>query len=69
VIKNIRDTIKKNLMQKQDVLIRRPNQIIVGWCNYHKHACSKKAYQTLDKEIFKSLWNWCKRRHSCVNKI
>jgi len=55
-------------MQKQDVLIRRLNQIIVGWCNYHKHSCAKKAFQTLDKEIFRSLWNWCKRRHPMKSK-
>jgi RNA-directed DNA polymerase len=68
VLKNIRKTIKKNLMQKQDVLIRRLNQIITGWCNYHKHSCAKKSFQTLDKEIFKSLWNWCKRRHPMKSK-
>ena len=68
VLKTIRTTIKKNLMQKQDVLIKHLNQIIVGWCNYHKHVSSKKSFQTLDKEIFKSLWTWSKRRHPMKSK-
>lgn len=66
VIHNIRQTIKKNRMQSQEILIRRLNQIITGWCNYHNHICAKKTFQKLDKEIFKSVWFWCKRKH--INK-
>ena len=55
-------------MQKQEILIKRLNQIIRGWCNYHKHVCSKKAFQTLDKNVFKALWIWAKRRHSTKSK-
>ena len=68
VSSNIRRTIKLNLMQKQEILIKRLNQIIRGWCNYHKHVCSKKAFQTLDKNVFKALWIWAKRRHSTKSK-
>ncbi len=68
VTNKIREVIRKNLMQKQKVLIIKLNQIIRGWCNYHKHICAKKSFQTLDKNIFNCLWNWAKRRHSTKSK-
>jgi RNA-directed DNA polymerase len=49
-------------------LIKRLNQIIRGWCNYHKHICFKKAFQTLDKNIFTGIWLWAKRRYSTKSK-
>lgn len=64
----IRETIKRNRMQKQGILIRKLNAIIRGWCNYHRNICSKKTYQTLDKNIFEALWSWAKRRHPTKSK-
>ncbi|MDQ2088255.1 group II intron reverse transcriptase/maturase, partial [Herbivorax sp. ANBcel31] len=64
----IKEVVRKNLMQKQEILIIRLNQIIRGWCNYHKHVCAKKAFQTIDKNIFGYLWLWAKRRHSMKSK-
>lgn len=68
ICKKISETIRKNLMQKQDVLIKQLNAIIRGWCNYHRNSCAKKAFQTIDKYIFYCLWNWVKRRHSTKSK-
>ena len=64
----IKETMRINLMQKQEKLIQRLNQIIRGWCNYHKHICAKKTFQTLDRNIFRYLWLWAKRRHSMKSK-
>lgn len=64
----LRETTKKYLMQKQDILISRLNQIIIGWCNYHKHTCAKATFQELDKYMFELLWRWAKRRHPMKSK-
>lgn len=64
----IREVIRINLMQKQEIMIVRLNQVVRGWCNYHKHVCSKKTFQTLDKNIFRYLWLWAKRRHPMKSK-
>lgn len=64
----IKEIIRQNLTQKQELLIVRLNQIIRGWCNYHKHVCAKKTFQTLDMNIFKYLWIWAKRRHPMKSK-
>lgn len=68
ITSKIRETIRENLMQKQELLIIRLNQIIRGWCNYHNHVCAKKRFQNLDKNIFRYLWMWAKRRHSMKSK-
>ncbi len=68
ITRKIKEVIRVNLMQKQEILIRKLNQIIQGWCNYHKHTCAKKTFQTLDNHIFRCLWIWAKRRHSKKSK-
>lgn len=68
ITNKIRDVIKKNLMQEQDILIIQLNQVIRGWCNYHRHICAKKSFQTLDSKIFRYLWTWAKRRHPMKSK-
>lgn len=39
------------------------NPVIRGWANYHKHVVSKEIYGSVDNAIFKTLWQWAKRRH------
>jgi len=68
IIKKIKEVIRINLMQKQEILIIKLNQIIRGWCNYHKHICAKKTFQILDMHIFRYLWTWSKRRHPMKSK-
>ncbi|WP_408956132.1 group II intron reverse transcriptase/maturase [Natroniella sp. ANB-PHB2] len=63
IINEIREVIKKHKTIKQGALIKKVNSKIIGWCNYHRSACSKKSFQSLDRDVFKALWNWAKRRH------
>jgi len=44
-------------------LIRALNQKIKGWTMYHRHACSKRTFGTVDTRIFRMLWRWCRKRH------
>jgi RNA-directed DNA polymerase len=64
ICKKISGTVRKNLMQKQEILIKELNRVIRGWCNYHKSSCAKKAFQTVDRFTFYCLWRWVKRRHA-----
>jgi len=36
--------------------------------SYHKYICAKETFQSLDKEIFYSLWNLAKKRHPMKSK-
>ena len=68
IIKKIKEVIRINLMQKQEILIIKLNQIVRGGCNYHKHTCAKQTFQSLDMHIFRYLWTWSKRRHPMKSK-
>ncbi len=45
-------------------LIAHLNPVITGWANYHRHACSKKAFHLLDRILFRNLWNRARRSHN-----
>ena len=44
-------------------MIRRLNQLIRGWCNYHHHACSSKAFSWFDTWLHFEIRRWLHRRH------
>jgi RNA-directed DNA polymerase len=59
----IRKIIKGNKTAKQVNLINMLNPVIRGWVNYHKTQVAKETFSSVDKEIWKTLWQWSKRRH------
>ena len=60
---DIRDTVKANKTAKQENLIGLLNPKIRGWANYHRGAVAKETFAKVDHEIWKTLWQWAKRRH------
>jgi len=63
IVLKTRKIIKSHLGSKTVEMLRVLNPVIRGWANYHRHACSKKAFNYVDYCIFKNLWKWAKRRH------
>ncbi|EAM2857290.1 group II intron reverse transcriptase/maturase [Salmonella enterica] len=59
----VRSTIKGNKTTSQRNLIWLLNPIIRGWANYHQHVVSKEIFERVDHEIWRALWQWCRRRH------
>jgi RNA-directed DNA polymerase len=59
----ISEIISSNKTAKQENLIRQLNPVIRGWANYHRHAVAKRAFSSLDRQIWIYLWQWAKRRH------
>jgi RNA-directed DNA polymerase len=60
---DIRETVKANKTAKQANLIGLLNPKIRGWANYHKVAVAKRTFYHVDSEVWKTLWQWAKRRH------
>lgn len=65
----IRGIIKGNKGATAANLIRILNPMIVGWANYHRHIVAKKTFSSVDREIWKTLWQWAKRRHPNKGKF
>ena len=60
---DIRETVKGNKQAKQANLIGLLNPKIRGWANYHKGVVARETFARVDHEIWKTLWQWAKRRH------
>jgi len=44
-------------------LIRKLNQTLRGWANYHRYAVSSEAFSRVDTYVFEQLWRMLRRRH------
>ena len=62
-LQNVRATIKCHKTAKTENLILLLNPKIRGWANYYRHTVSKRAFSYVDKQIFKALRAWIRRRH------
>jgi len=45
-------------------MIGRLNRTITGWCNYHRHSCSSKAFNQFDSWLFWTIKYWLHQRHT-----
>jgi RNA-directed DNA polymerase len=43
-------------------MVRRLNQTVQGWCNYHRHACSSRIFRWIDSWLFWEIKRWLHRR-------
>lgn len=60
---NIREVVKANKTATAGGLVMQLNRKIKGWAMYHRHICAKETFSQADSAIFKTLWQWCVRRH------
>ena len=67
IVGKIREIIKKNPSIKQEDLIRKLNPVIHGWVNFQKYNISSQAFERFDFDVWRCLWQWCKRRHPKKN--
>lgn len=63
IVSKIREIIKKKPSMKQEDLIRKLNPIISGWVNFQKYNVSSQVSERFDFDVWRCLWQWCKRRH------
>ena len=61
--KKVREKFKKLSSVSQATLIREVNPIIIGWVNYHRHACSGKTFKSIQHWLWETTWQWATRRH------
>ena len=55
--------IRKHVGAPMPVLIKRLNESLRGWANYHRYVVSSEAFGQVDSYIFEQLWCMVKRRH------
>lgn len=60
---NIREVVKGHKAVTAGQLVQILNPKIKGWVMYHRYICAKRTFNQVDHAIFKTLWQWCVRRH------
>ena len=60
--------LKEGKASSQSELIRRLNQVIRGWSNYHRHVVASHAFSCVNNTLYLLLQQWAKHRHPNKNK-
>ena len=60
--------LKEGKASSQSELIRRLNQVIRGWSNYHRHVVASHAFSYVNNTLYLLLQQWAKHRHPNKNK-
>ena len=63
LIRKIGTLIRKHVSAPITGLIKRLNQVLRGWANYHRHVVSSEAFSRIDTYVFEQLWRMLHRRH------
>ncbi|MFC1848836.1 group II intron maturase-specific domain-containing protein [candidate division CSSED10-310 bacterium] len=45
------------------MLIKRLNQTLRGWGNYHRYVVSSGVFRSVDNYVYHQLWRLVRRRH------
>ena len=64
----IREVVKGHKAITAGQLVMMLNRKIKGWAMYHRFICAKETFSYVDSAIYKTLWQWCVRRHPKKNK-
>jgi len=46
------------------ILIKKLNQILRGWANYHRHVVASESFRRVDNYVYEQLWRMLRKRHS-----
>ena len=60
--------IRKHVSAPMPVLIKKLNQTLRGWGNYHRHVVASEAFTRVDRYVYEQLWRMLHRRHSNKSK-
>jgi RNA-directed DNA polymerase len=60
--------IRKHVSAPMTVLIKKLNESLRGWGNYHRHVVASEAFGQIDTYVFEQLWRMVRRRHQNKSK-
>jgi RNA-directed DNA polymerase len=60
--------LKQGKASTQSELIRRLNQVIRGWTNYHRHTVASQVFSNINNTLYYLLLYWAKHRHPNKSK-
>jgi RNA-directed DNA polymerase len=68
LVRKVGTLIRKHVSAPMTVLIKKLNETLRGWGNYHRHVVASEAFGRIDTYVFKQLWRMVRRRHQNKSK-
>ncbi len=66
--RKIGELIRKYVGAPMEILVKKLNQTLRGWGNYHRHVVSSEAFSLIDTYVYERLWRMIRRRHRKKSK-
>jgi RNA-directed DNA polymerase len=60
--------IRKHVSAPMPILIKKLNETLRGWGNYHRHVVASEAFSRIDNHVYEQLWRMLHRRHPRKSK-
>jgi RNA-directed DNA polymerase len=60
--------IKKHVSAPMSVLIKKLNEVLRGWANYHRHVVASEVFSRIDTYVFERLRSMLRKRHPKKSK-
>jgi len=68
LIRKVGALIRKHVSAPMPVLIKKLNETLRGWGNYHRHVVASESFGRMDTYVFEQLWRMVRRRHQNKSK-
>lgn len=62
------ELIRMNVSAPMPNLIKKLNQTLRGWGNYHRHVVASEAFSRVDNYLYEQLWRMLRQRHPKKSK-
>jgi RNA-directed DNA polymerase len=68
LVRKVGDIIRQHRSSPMEGLIKKLNQLLRGWANYHRHVVSSEIFSRVDTYVYEQLWRMLRRRHQSKSK-
>jgi RNA-directed DNA polymerase len=68
LVRKVGTIIRKHVGAPMPIMIKKLNQTLRGWANYHRHVVSSEAFSRIDTYVFEELWRMLRQRHPRKSK-
>lgn len=68
LIRKVGALIRKYTSAPIIILIKKLNEVLRGWANYHRHVVSSEAFGRVDNYVYEQLWRMLRKRHPNKNR-
>lgn len=63
LIRKVGIIIREHIGAPIFLMIRKLNDVLRGWANYHRHVVASDAFQRVDNYVYEQLWRMVRKRH------